>query len=106
MAWGWDELARVSAEMGQAARQIVPTQQDLMRWRSRPPSESSTPTRSAGSRAGDAFPGWMQKVRDRTVEELDGVRVDVPATALLELRIIPDNPFAFHPGECWTLPWA
>ncbi|GAA2449908.1 DUF885 domain-containing protein [Actinomadura vinacea] len=71
-AWGWEELARIEAEMAALADRISP---------GRTPSEvaallDADPAYRVG--AGD-FVGYIQELADRAIDDLDGVHFDIPA---------------------------
>lgn len=113
-AWGWDELARISAEMGHAARQVAPdaTGPDSLAVAVAIRALDVDPKRWIQGKY--AFRAWMQDVSDRTIEQLDGVHVDLPAaTRTLECCLAPTDdggiyytaPSEDHsrPGRMW---WA
>jgi len=91
-AWGWDELARTSAEMGHAARQEVPdaTGPDALAVAAAIRALDADP--KCWVQGKDASRGWMQDVSDRAVAQLDGVHVDLPAaTRTLECCLAPTD---------------
>ena len=108
-AWGWNELDRISTEMGHAARKIVPdaTGPDVAIR-----ALDADPKRWIQGK--DAFRGWMQDVSDRTIDQLDGVHVDLrAATRPLECCLAPTDDGGIYytapaedgtrPGRMW---WA
>ena len=113
-AWGWEELHRISAEMGRTAREILPgaAGSDEIAVAEAVHALDADPDRWIVSK--DAFRGWMQDVSDQTVEQLDGVQVDLPAAARrLECCLAPTDDGGIYytapsedlarPGQMW---WA
>ncbi|GGO88028.1 hypothetical protein GCM10011584_14060 [Nocardioides phosphati] len=93
-AWGWEELARIEADMAETARRIVPggSVADAVA------ALDADPERDLGSR--EAFAAWMQEKSDRIVREFDGVHFDIdPAIRRLECRVAPVND-----GGAWYTP--
>lgn len=93
-AWGWEELARIEADMAATAGRIVPggSVADAVA------ALDADPDRDLGSR--EAFAAWMQEKSDRIVREFDGVHFDIdPAIRRLECRVAPVND-----GGAWYTP--
>lgn len=93
-AWGWEELARIEADMAATAGRIVPggSVADAVA------ALDADPARDLGSR--EAFAAWMQETSDRIVAEFDGVHFDIdPAIRRLECRVAPVND-----GGAWYTP--
>jgi uncharacterized protein (DUF885 family) len=70
--WGWEELARIAADMTESADRILPgaTVEEAVAHLEADPAQTIEGT--------DAFRGWMQELADRTVEEMAGTHFDVP----------------------------
>ncbi len=93
-AWGWEELARIEADMEATAGRIVAggSVADAVT------ALDADPLRDLGSR--EAFAAWMQETSDRIVREFDGVHFDIdPAIRRLECRVAPVND-----GGAWYTP--
>lgn len=105
-AWGWEELARIEAEMRREAERVLP---------------GATPAEAFAhlDRHGEAVEGveevrvWLQRMMDRTIEELDGTVVDVaepvrrveamiapPGAAAAPYYTRPSLDFS-RPGRTW-----
>ena len=105
-AWGWDELARIDAQMAAVADTIAPggSVEDAV---SRLDEE---PARKIESK--DAYRDWMQQLADRTIEQMHGVHFDIPEPVRrIECCIAPTDDGGvyytgpsedFHrPGRMW-----
>lgn len=70
--WGWDELARLEAEMVAVCRVIGvgPTIAETIEW-----LETGCDLAIEGE---EALRAWLQELMDRTIDELDGVHFDIP----------------------------
>jgi uncharacterized protein (DUF885 family) len=70
--WGWDELARISADMAATADRIKPgaTVAEAVAHLESDPSQTIEGT--------DAFRAWMQELADRTVEAMADTHFDIP----------------------------
>jgi uncharacterized protein (DUF885 family) len=93
-AWGWEELARIEADMATTAGRIVPggSVADAVA------ALDADPLRDLGSR--EAFAAWMQEKSDQIVRGFDGVHFDIdPAIRSLECRVAPVND-----GGAWYTP--
>ncbi|WP_129336146.1 DUF885 domain-containing protein [Cellulomonas endophytica] len=106
-AWGWEELARIEAEMDEEAGRVL-----------RPgatPAEAAAHLAEHGPAVDgeDAVRAWLQDLMDRTIAELDGTVVDVPAPVRrVEAMIAPPGSAAApyytrpsldfaRPGRTW-----
>jgi uncharacterized protein (DUF885 family) len=71
-AWGFEELARLEAEMRTVADKIVPggTVDDAVTALDRDPA------RTIDSK--DGFRDWMQQLADQAIAQLDGTHFDIP----------------------------
>ncbi len=107
-AWGWQELARIEADMARVAGEIVPggSVDDAVA------ALDADPARSITGKA--EFAAWMQQLADRIVEEMAGVHFDVPEPVRrIECRIAPTSDGGIYytgpsedfsrPGRMW---WA
>jgi uncharacterized protein (DUF885 family) len=107
-AWGWEELARIEADMATVSQQIVPggTLDDAVK------ALDSDPSRTIAGKA--EFAAWMQQLADRTIEEMAGVHFDIPEPIRrIECRIAPTSDGGIYytgpsedfsrPGRMW---WA
>ncbi len=93
-AWGWEELARIEADMEATAGRIVTggSVADAVA------ALDADRSRDLGSR--EAFQAWMQEKSDRIVQEFNGVHFDIdPAIQRLECRVAPVND-----GGAWYTP--
>ncbi|MEV7084608.1 DUF885 domain-containing protein [Streptomyces sp. NPDC093085] len=110
-AWGWDEFARVEAELAEVADRV---------------SAGASPAEAAAVLDADprhqvadpaAFRAWAQELSDRTVDALRGTHFDIPDALLrLECRLAPPGGGlgAYYTGPSddlgrpgtmwWTLP--
>jgi uncharacterized protein (DUF885 family) len=106
-AWGWEELARIEADMAAVAQRIVPggTVDDAVA------ALDADPARTIEGKA--EFAAWMQDLADRTVTAMDA-HFDIPEPIRrIECRIAPTTDGGiyytgpsedFHrPGRMW---WA
>ena len=101
-AWGWDELARIEAEMSAVAGAIVPggsladavdaLDADPARWRV----------------GGEAFREWMQERADAALADLAGVHFEIPEPVRrIECRLAPTHEGGIYytgPSEDFTRP--
>jgi uncharacterized protein (DUF885 family) len=73
-AFGWDELARLTAEMNAVARELGATsvEEAAAALDADPARRLHTP---------DELLGWLQQRVDETVEAIDGVHFDLPAVS-------------------------
>jgi uncharacterized protein (DUF885 family) len=107
-AWGFDELARIEAEMRTVADKIVPggTVEAAMAALEQDPDR-----RIVGK---EAFRDWMQELADRTIGELNGTHFDIePPVQRIECCIAPTSDGGIYytgpsedfsrPGRMW---WA
>ncbi|MGI9092937.1 MAG: DUF885 domain-containing protein [Mycobacteriales bacterium] len=107
-AWGWEELARIDAEIDHVVEQIAPggTLQDAMA------ALGTDPARRL--RGPEALRGWMQRLADRVVGELAGTHFTIPEPGrALECCIAPTHDGGIYytppaedfsrPGRMW---WA
>jgi uncharacterized protein (DUF885 family) len=106
--WGWQELARIEADMLRTADRIVPggSVDDAVK------ALDADPARTIVGKT--EFAAWMQELADRTIEEMAGVHFDIPEPIRrIECRIAPTSDGGiyytgpsedFHrPGRMW---WA
>jgi uncharacterized protein (DUF885 family) len=107
-AWGFEELARIEAEMRAVADRIKPgaTVDEAV------DTLDADPSRNIEGK--DAFRDWMQALSDRAVEELHGTHFDIPASVRrLECMLAPTSDGSIYytgpsedfsrPGRMW---WA
>ncbi len=107
-AWGFEELARLEAEMRLVADKIVPggTVDEAVA------ELDADPTRTIADK--EAFRDWMQALSDRAVAELAGTHFDIPEQIRrLECCLAPTSDGAIYytgpsedfsrPGRMW---WA
>ncbi|WP_433225308.1 DUF885 domain-containing protein [Actinomadura formosensis] len=104
-AWGWEELARIEAEMAEAAAEILPGEPlpAVMAALDADPAHRIT--------GAEAFRGWIQELADRAIAELDGVHFDIPEPLRrIECRIPPVESGVYYlapaedlsrPGTVW-----
>lgn len=104
-AWGWEELARIEAEMADAAAEILPGEPlpAVMAALDADPAY-----RVAGA---EAFRGWIQELADRAIADLDGAHFDIPEPLRrIECRIPPVESGIYYlapaedlsrPGTVW-----
>ena len=93
-AWGWEELARIEADMNATSGRIVSggSIADAVA------ALDADPSRDLGSR--EAFQAWMQEKSDGIVRDFNGVHFDIdPAIQRLECRVAPVND-----GGAWYTP--
>jgi uncharacterized protein (DUF885 family) len=93
-AWGWEELARIEADMAATARRIVPdgTVADAVA------ALDAEPARNLGSR--EAFQEWMQSRADEIIASFDGVHFDIAdPIKRIECKVAPIND-----GGAWYTP--
>jgi uncharacterized protein (DUF885 family) len=71
-AWGFEELARLEAEMRRVAEKIVPggSVDDAV------DALDADPARNIAGK--DAFRGWMQELADKAIADLHGTHFDIP----------------------------
>ncbi|MBS4751605.1 DUF885 domain-containing protein [Nocardioides sp. zg-ZUI104] len=94
--WGWEELARIEADMAATARRIVPdgSVDDAVAVL------DADPARDCGSR--EAFAAWMQQKSDAVLADFDGVHFDIAEPIrTLECKVAPIND-----GGAWYSPPA
>jgi len=101
-AWGWEELARVHADLVATCDRILPGT-DL--------AHVVTALKADESRVihgREAFREWMQELSDRTLEELGGTHFDIPEPIRrIECRLAPTNDGGIYytgPSEDFTRP--
>lgn len=107
--WGWEELARIEADMATTAARVTPDAAGV------PGSEAiavavahleGDPARSI--RGGEAFRGWMQELADRTVADLADTHFDVPEPVRrIECMLAPTQEGGIYytgPSEDFTRP--
>lgn len=107
-AWGWDELARIDAQMVEVAGRIAPDA-DVAGAVS---VLDVDPARQMANPA--ALRDWMQQLSDRAVDALADIHFDIPAPVRrLECRIAPTHDGGIYytgPSEDFTRPgrmwWA
>ncbi len=107
-AWGWQELARIEADMARVADQIAPggSVDDAVA------ALDAQPERTVHGR--DAFRDWMQHLADTTVAAMAGNHFDIPdPVRRIECRLAPTNDGGIYytgPSEDFTRPgrmwWA
>jgi uncharacterized protein (DUF885 family) len=107
-AWGFEELARIEAEMRIVADKIVPgggVDEAVA-------ALDADPTRTIAGK--EAFRDWMQALSDQAVAELAGTHFDIPGPVRrLECRLAPTSDGSIYytgpsedfsrPGQMW---WA
>ncbi|RFS83891.1 DUF885 domain-containing protein [Actinomadura spongiicola] len=103
--WGWEELARVKAEMAEAAGRVMPGE----------PLPAVVAALDADPahrlKGADAFRGWIQELADRAIADLDGVHFDIPEPLRrIDCRIPPVESGIYYlapaedlsrPGTVW-----
>nr|WP_205863191.1 DUF885 domain-containing protein [Planosporangium thailandense] len=107
-AWGFEELARLEAEMRQVADKIVPggSVDDAVA------ALDADPARSIAGK--EAFRAWMQELADRAIHELHGAHFDIPEQVRrIECCLAPTSDGSIYytgpsedfsrPGRMW---WA
>jgi len=107
-AWGFEELARIEAEMRTVADKIVPggTIDDAVI------ALDADPARNIAGK--EAFRAWMQELADRAIADLHGTHFDIPeAVRRIECRLAPTSDGGIYytgpsedfsrPGRMW---WA
>jgi uncharacterized protein (DUF885 family) len=107
-AWGFDELARLEADMRQVADKIVPggSVDDAV------VALDAEPARNIVGK--EAFRHWMQELADRAIHELHGAHFDIPEQVRrIECCLAPTSDGAIYytgpsedfsrPGRMW---WA
>lgn len=104
-AWGWEELARIEAEMADAAGRILPGEPlpAVLAALDADPAH-----RIAGA---EAFRAWIQELADRAIADLDGVHFDIPEPLRrIDCRIPPVESGVYYlapaedlsrPGTVW-----
>ncbi|GAA1800575.1 DUF885 domain-containing protein [Actinomadura chokoriensis] len=104
-AWGWEELARIEAEMAVVAGEIAPGEPlpAVMAALDADPAY-----RVVGA---EAFRGWIQELADRAIADLDGAHFDIPEPLRrIECRIPPVESGIYYvapaedlsrPGTVW-----
>ena len=105
-AWGWEELARVTAEKHAVAEQIAPGQGVAGAIA----VLDADPARQVRGR--EALQAWLQETADRAVAALDGVHFDIPGPVRrIEGRLTPASGLGVYytgptedfsrPGRMW-----
>ncbi|MBF4161824.1 DUF885 domain-containing protein [Nocardioides acrostichi] len=92
--WGFEELARIEADMRETAQRIVPggSVDDAVA------ALDADPARDCGSR--DAFQEWMQRRADEILAQFDGVHFDIAEPIrTIACRVAPVND-----GGAWYIP--
>jgi len=107
-AWGFEELARIEAEMRATAEKIVPggTVPEAIA------ALEADPARKIVGK--EAFRDWMQELADRAIVELNGVHFDIPEQVRrIECCLAPTSDGGIYytgPSEDFTRPgqmwWA
>jgi uncharacterized protein (DUF885 family) len=107
-AWGFDELARLEAEMRRVADKIVPggTVDEAVS------ALDADPARTIAGK--EAFRDWMQALADRAVADLQGTHFDIPEQVRqIECCLAPTSDGSIYytgPSEDFTRPgrmwWA
>jgi uncharacterized protein (DUF885 family) len=104
-AWGWEELARIRAEMARAAERVMPGE----------PLPAVVAALDADPayrvKGAEAFQAWIQELADRAIADLDGVHFDIPEPLRrIECRIPPVESGIYYlapaedlsrPGTVW-----
>ncbi|MEO3824391.1 DUF885 domain-containing protein [Actinomadura sp. B10D3] len=104
-AWGWEELARIEAEMAAAAAEILP---DAPLPAVMAALDADPAHRIGGA---EAFRDWIQGLADRAIADLDGMHFDIPEPLRrIECRISPVEAGVYYlapaedlsrPGTVW-----
>jgi uncharacterized protein (DUF885 family) len=104
-AWGWEELARIEAEMAVAAAEIAPGEPLPAVLAA---LDADPAYRVVGA---EAFRGWIQELADRAIADLDGAHFDIPEPLRrIECRIPPVESGIYYlapaedlsrPGTVW-----
>ncbi|GAA4226712.1 DUF885 domain-containing protein [Actinomadura meridiana] len=104
-AWGWEELARIRAEMADAAERVMPGEPLPVVLAA---LDSDPAYRVKGA---EAFQAWIQELADRAIADLDGVHFDIPeALRRIDCRIPPVESGVYYlapaedlsrPGTVW-----
>ena len=92
--WGFEELARIEADMAATAQRVVPggTVDDAVK------ALESDPARDCGSR--EAFEAWMQEKADSILSSFDGVHFDIAEPIrTIACKVAPTND-----GGAWYTP--
>jgi uncharacterized protein (DUF885 family) len=92
--WGFEELARIEADMAATAQRIVPggSVDDAVK------ALESDPARDCGSR--EAFEAWMQEKADSILSSFDGVHFDIAEPIrTIACKVAPTND-----GGAWYTP--
>lgn len=101
-AWGWEELARIDADLAATADRIVPggSVDDAVA------ALDADPARRIEGR--EAFRAWMQELAERTVAELADVHFDIPEPIRrIECRLAPTHDGGIYytgPSEDFSRP--
>ncbi|WP_199034325.1 DUF885 domain-containing protein [Glycomyces salinus] len=102
--WGWNELARIKADMEATAGKIKPgaTLAETVEALDSDPDQNMTDK--------DAFRDWMQALADETVADLAGTHFDIPdQVRRIDCKIAPTEDGAIYytgPSEDFTRPGA
>jgi uncharacterized protein (DUF885 family) len=104
-AWGWRELARIEAEMAEAAARIAPGE-PVAAVRAALDADPAYRIRGA-----EAFRAWIQELADGAIADLDGRHFDIPEPLRrVECRIAPVESGVYYlapaedlsrPGTVW-----
>jgi uncharacterized protein (DUF885 family) len=100
--WGWNELARIEAEMGEVAERIKPgsTLEEVIEYLDADPEQNVADK--------EAFRDWMQELADRTIDELADTHFDIPEQIRrIECLIAPTEDGAIYytgPSEDFSRP--
>ncbi|MFI0487586.1 DUF885 domain-containing protein [Actinomadura sp. 9N215] len=104
-AWGWEELARIQAEMADEAARILPGEPlpAVLAALDADPAHRIT--------GAESFRKWIQELADRAIADLDGVHFDIPeALRRIDCRIPPVESGIYYlapaedlsrPGTVW-----
>lgn len=102
-AWGWDELARIEAEMAAVGAEVRPGASitETIDW-----LDTDSPLAIEGE---DALRGWLQHLMDDAIDRLDGRHFDIPAPVRRVEAMIapPGGPAAMYytgPSDDFTRP--
>ncbi|MQA26267.1 MAG: DUF885 family protein [Micromonosporaceae bacterium] len=103
-AWGWEELARIEAEMRKVAGLIRP---GASIDEAIAALEADPARRISGK---EAFRDWMQELADKAIADLDGAHFDIPEPVRrIECRLAPTSTGGIYytgPSEDFSRPGA
>ncbi len=111
-AWGWEELARIEAEMRTVAAEVVPGASKETAVDDAAEALDADPTRMISGK--EAFRDWMQELAEAAIADLHGAHFDIPEEIRrIECMIAPTTDGAIYytgpsedfsrPGRMW---WA